>query len=1444
MSDTATQALLVPVKVQAFYASEPTTIAKQRLDMRGAQYFDGKDSQPQDAPVNLSDKFLTQDYTKDSSQISLPAGLYLHWSVTDALATMRQSPLDDGQMVFPEVPNRWMVTRSSNGSVDAQWVIESDRLLTPALGGSEDTGPPPPPGAPPPPVSSSSDSSLNPQSHDSDPRTQFPIPLRLEQDKLQATIDNARNNQTPLFQYRFIGNQTDYDSWTSTPAEGAEYLTQHLPHGLTVTGYGEPTFASIFSNCTTVFGFRDDSADFDPSKTYRYDVLGWYSQPGRDCLRNFVLEPDLTSDSERFQALLNEYGWQADSEGVFPARSAYYAAVSLTPDTIDESATSSTDLSVSLAVANTPNEALSAYLANQIDPQNKRLVEDQLEALGLASRLKGKPFLALSDFEKLRHGRGFKSVQAGTLWALTPEETGEVQKAAQKSQSLPALPPAEWEQKLDLVNKLQQAYDTAHMELQGLRAQVFADWYKYEQNFYADPISECWGCFDYQSNLNQYQLGEANDDSINQRLPELNDISSYMDAGIKDVFQRLAAVGTLRFNQAQGIFEEVPLKLSAGVRNYFATDTEFLDSLDRLQESSLASRWLKAYNSLGQALTSFNQDNPDVPWSLTPQSAPRFWQSTDPAVFIEAGNEKSLPPLTSLYGSDGILACSTTTVDADPSAAWSKTEIQQLQTAVFAVVPQGSEPIADAPVRESVMMEWSATVNGVLPAATQDGYSDAVISGTQLNPYGAGVDFQPDYLDENFCLPEEAVDLRLPANPQLGPDSTFRNSVILSSYANSHLNSRLVDYLKNITLLELKNLFFGREGGVTTDFPNSDLAAWNASGPSQTPAPDSTGYSDSDWDQWLAQQYPFQLADGSFAGTAQAAESGWGAEALESWYQSPENPVYDQQTSVYDPVNTSLVALALLPSVGGMSQLLGGFNDALLMKEQVIQLPIFDLNMILTDFTGAPPPPGGSNPYTHFDRLQAFAEAVGHFNQAAPNSNGSFLPWRSGALTVTELTLVDSFGRVTPLSVSSQTYGNAVNFESFLPPGTTPDGELEEQAFLPPRLAQPAQLSFRWFSAGNDDIEVNSHFNSSPICGWVLPNNLDASLSVFDGQGNALGSINSSAEWEAAPGSSPRMSAAQIENPHLKNFVTGLTVNSPSDLHRAPVLSNYIANFLSTLDSSAARVEPESFAQHESLALLIGRPLALVRARIELRLQGMIELNQSYAAYIATIYAGREARNLSLMPGIPSPSNQYEFVRVPVKLGDTRSHNDGLIGFWNDSELAEGIRTFYAPKVDTGLLDPNVVGNGTVEGRPMICPIGSTQNPSNVFHLAPYGTACDVTMLVDPRAPVTAVSGILPTKSIDIPSYLYAQFLKRLAVTFLTTPLLTDATQLTVPVPNQPGFQWAWVSKASASDWQTQSLSEGQGPVAVPTENPKFTPQKITEGWLKMTLNPSGLESN
>ena len=52
-----------------------------------------------------------------------------------------------------------------------------------------------------------------------------------------------------------------------------------MPDGLTAVGYGDPLFAAVYTNCSSVFGFVDDGADNTQAR--RYDILGWYDEhPG------------------------------------------------------------------------------------------------------------------------------------------------------------------------------------------------------------------------------------------------------------------------------------------------------------------------------------------------------------------------------------------------------------------------------------------------------------------------------------------------------------------------------------------------------------------------------------------------------------------------------------------------------------------------------------------------------------------------------------------------------------------------------------------------------------------------------------------------------------------------------------------------------------------------------------------------------------------------------------------------------------------------------------------------------------------------------------------------------------------------------------------------------------------------------------------------------------
>ena len=78
----------------------------------------------------------------------------------------------------------------------------------------------------------------------------------------------------------------------------------------------------------------------------------------------------------------------------------------------------------------------------------------------------------------------------------------------------------------------------------------------------------------------------------------------------------------------------------------------------------------------------------------------------------------------------------------------------------------------------------------------------------------------------------------------------------------------------------------------------------------------------------------------------------------------------------------------------------------------------------------------------------------------------------------------------------------------------------------------------------------------------------------------------------------------------------------------------------------------------------------------------------------------------------------------------------------------------------------------------------------------------NLTMLVDPNGSVHAHSGVLPTKSIAIPSSKFAKAIQNINITFLSTPIITPKDLVAVSLPNEAGFNWSWVAKHGQT-WKT-----------------------------------------
>jgi hypothetical protein len=467
--------------------------------------------------------------------------------------------------------------------------------------------------------------------------------------------------------------------------------------------------------------------------------------------------------------------------------------------------------------------------------------------------------------------------------------------------------------------------------------------------------------------------------------------------------------------------------------------------------------------------------------------------------------------------------------------------------------------------------------------------------------------------------------------------------------------------------------------------------------------------------------------------------------------------------------------------VAMQAQALSGFNQAFLMLARILQMGVSDPLGILKGVF-----------FANFTNVTV-KDAVGSFNTDSPLGNNTFSPLRNGGFRVTRVRIVDTFGQ--PLDILDPAVVRAQNL--------VPHAASEELVDLPLRITQPTRLTFDWLAADDDAVEMNSHPATTPVFGWVLFNRLDQALMIYDEGGTALGSFNLLGPfWQGAPGNQSTFAKPIDEvfadaNPHLRAFALGIA--SATD----PV--GYLGEMLKAIDASVGFIAPGHDQPFDSLSGLIGRPLALTRAYLDLQLFGLPAMDQSLASFAR---ATRGADPLDREEGNATA------VEIPVTLGASDDIEDGLVGYFIDDGSLSAYRSFYTEAAASG--DSHGVS------RPAADQITLTTSRTRAPVI--------VSMLIDPNAAIHARTGLLPLTELSIPGSLISNDLARIAVTFLTTPvLLADDAQ--VPVPAESGYVWSFVTQvAGAGQWSVTPVVGG--------DDTSLLPQRIREGWLKLEPAP------
>ncbi|MFD2719556.1 hypothetical protein ACFST9_12580 [Hymenobacter monticola] len=713
---------------------------------------------------------------------------------------------------------------------------------------------------------------------------------------------------------------------------------------------------------------------------------------------------------------------------------------------------------------------------------------------------------------------------------------------------------------------------------------------------------------------------------------------------------------------------------------------------------------------------------------LKPLAGPRYWRPTDPVVLLAQPGEANSGVPAAGRDPRALLRCPALEAkgfDPDQLDAKGLLALQQQASELY----QAQQLVATSWDRnpwQPFLLEWETAL---FPMGEASNLADKERS------------YSPDFINQNYLLDETETDFRrrakaAPTALPIPTETVYRGLSILTPNAGIKLGADLQQFLLTWMQTDLPNRFYNatkvdpaeRQPGYLGEhlIAFADWLPGQGLSLSPLPAPDVPDLVPQ-LDAWWSANY----------------------EQLVAWYAAkPASPVPAL-------VQNLLGAQQQMQQWQCLAQSLSGFNEALLMRQQARQLEIAD--------------PLGFAEYQDFtDQVRAVGAGK---STSAPLALNDFVPLRSGYLELRGLRLVDNFGQVQDVADLDQLVASE--------PLSDPD--LKGRVALSPRLSQAARLNLRWLSARDSDQETNTHPDTNPICGWLLPNYLDNSLAFYDGNGQPLGSLspNPDAPWQSAPGSPAPVTIDHIDNLHLRRVAQSLYNQQTDSLRQGG--PSFLMQFIDTLESGLENIAPENFAQHPDLALLMGRPVAVVRAALDLQLLGQPAQHQGWSVFIKALQ------------GAEPETDNFDLVEFPVRLGEHRQLNDGLLGYWPEAADGQLGPTFFSP-VATSLAEAGALPAG-------IKVYEEGGEPLNVS-VRVQGAAQNYTLLLDPRGKLHATSGILPTKVIDIPAAQYGPALRNIAVTFLVTPLLSDQGKTKINLPGEPGFNWSWLEQTAPAQWR------------------------------------------
>lgn len=1372
----------------------PLNIAALRVsandDFQVTPSMKGRMAQFDASNPSTGDRLLSALDQQSSPTAKLELGVHLHWELPDAFRRGRQSS-DDGAVVFPQAPNRWLVTRYLRGARDgnptgplrtARWIVESDALIE--------------------------------------------EPQRDRYGVLRPAVPVPLPSADGSSRHCFMGRVVEYGEWLQG-ADRVSHLGDHrgpdgAPLRLTSTAFVGPGFSSYYPECRSVFGFWDTFADAEDPATGKslreqlstnaavdfvvsYQVIGWIDDPAADPLAGLAQDAaqrygervqqcrfhnvplDLTPAEAVTGLLEARHGWRLPADSIGSVCDGSGALISLDAPTgtlcaghiqdvvwdnrdpartfflrntsgADAAEAGATwDDKVTVTVGNTLVEALSVLLTTEMggstsgdaEPaadvaDDDELLLDALQ-LGLLYGLEHKRN-RIVELEDALHTRGFARKAGGLLWAVRREED-----AGDRGGEGQVTLPASLAEQLYVLNAAQKRYDQARARLHAMRDQLFMDWFRYIRLL----------------------LGDDTDPNVDTGY-----LFSFVWNAVQTVRQEGTATGRLIV--------------------LLDPDTQEVTGVQAaLDDSSLAASVGRAHASACETLAGSDG------LALQAVPAPPFWTPNEPVLVVEGDRiepvrRNGTQDTTAIRTSGDLLDRLTVRV-GDTLLTVTAADLQDV-------------PPLDDRLPKAADLRVLAAESWLLVPELADGVADAVaakggVGNPALTDRAGFISFlrQAKTPCERRADPAsaDAVTLTNARGGGRAPDPLSRSAQRpLPEFSVTRLDPFMpVFAVWDVELDPLRPL------GDTRDYSSDNLTA-------------SFGLDDDRVEYTCAPVPGLTTGDPvRYRGTtllAQRPASNLLAQIDRYITDHPDDRANDELAKL----RASYTGRRIL----GLA--LGDFGLQQTLRTAIPQLVVGDDDPTKRPADLATPLLVRATTEQSHDNWydEGFASVAPI--PSGPLAQCNFGPLRAGWLEVKDLQVVDVFGQIMRLHTTPGLVTAVPSRALRMSVNGPPDAG---RTFLPPRLLVPTRAWFRWLSASHsessteDPVETNAHPATSPVFGWVMPNHLDDTLAFHDGAGKPIGmfgvehgTLTYRSHPESGAGTADDLSAdigpagtpAPGTNPHLAAFMW--------ELHGRG--SGFFGDLMAAVLASDAAMRPSDAEQGSALAVLIGRPLALTRAVVGLETQGgVLPVSQASTSPGDPFPQDVTQPGWDLTERMTSSSAGLAEVRFPLRLGDVANLDDGLVGYVVQQPQQAPVGDFISA------YGPRDNGNGVVRPRAESLTAALNERPDTVV------------MLLDPRSPVHLTSAILPVESLRIPPDHYAGAMSALSVAFVARPLLRAADGLTVPLPQEAGFEWSFIGVDPATGLQAEqplraNAVDGQARAG-------YSPQTVSEGWARLRPN-------